>query len=181
MTTRKVPVHRPSGGGANRAARRAASHPGTGSGSANGDSGFISPFQPPPGQHDLGGDIARLSAGEWQAVVVGDLVWRARPGSSRQIGDLVEALESEGSARILAMARYLIEHMERDDLVRLLLRLMDEDDTVVTTEYFYKLWRAIVTVGTARPFLPSPHLLGRLHITGDSCGPSSLWQGYRNR
>jgi hypothetical protein len=180
MTSRRVPVHRPSGG-ANRAARRAAGHPGTGgAGAAASGPGFISPFQPPPGQADFGGDLAAINEGLWMVVTVDGDAWRAKQGQTARLDQLVEAMETEGGEQVRAMLAYLGEHMHPEDLMRVISRLMDPDDPM-DMGYFNRLWRAVVTVGTARPFPQLRASSVPSLITGGRCERDSLWQGYLRR
>lgn len=146
MVSRKVPVHRPSrtvaSGG------RTASHPGVSN--SNGPS-FVSPYQPPPAGLDLSGDISALDPNAWQPVVADGRLWRAKIPSASSLGLLNEIIESRGGAQVKTINMFLAAHMHPDDMALMLERMIDPDDSFKSEEYM-ELYRAVVTLGTARPF-----------------------------
>lgn len=145
---RKVPVHRgsPGAGGA----ARAASHPGlTGSGQAA--SNFQSPFQPPSSKIDFSADVAALDPNAWHVVMVADTAWRVKVPSPSALELLADMASASGARRVKVLNGYLAAHLHPDDLVTMVMRMADPDDTFTSDDYI-SLYRAAVTVGTARPF-----------------------------
>lgn len=169
MVSRKVPVHRAprSGGGSS---PRTVSRPGV---SADGKSAFQSPFQPPPRGSDLAGDVAAMDPNAWQLVHVADTFWRVRQPTPSALGLLAEILETKGGAQVQTINMFLANHMHPDDLASMLDRMTDPDDSFGSTEY-QELYRATVTVGTARPFSPSSPSSAPPPIRGVSSEPSWL-------
>jgi hypothetical protein len=173
MASRKVPVPRAKGGAS--AARRAASHPGVGGGGTSpAGPAFVSPFQPPAGIGDLHGDLLAAEGG-WATVVAGGATWRVRVPDAHSLGPLVEAQNASGGERIRSMSAFLVRQMHPEDMATLLDRMADPDDSFDEDDY-QELYRAAVTVGTARPFWQSSRWLSPPRITGGPCGPGSLWE-----
>lgn len=178
MVSRKVPVHRaPRGGGGS--APRTVSRPGV---SADGKSAFQSPYQPPPRGSDLAGDVAAMDPNAWQLVHVAGVFWRVRVPTPSALGLLAEILETKGGAQVQTINMFLANHMHPDDLAVMLDRMTDPDDSFDASAY-QELYRATVTVGTARPFSQSSPSSGPPPIRGVSSEPSwlsAVW-GTRSR
>lgn len=175
MVSRKVPVHRGRGGGGS--AARTVSRPGV---NADAQSNFQSPYQPPDGGSDLGGDIASLDPNAWHLVHVADYFWRVKVPTPSALGLLSEILERRGGSQLQAINMFLANHMHPDDLSRMLLRMTDPDDEFGQTDY-QELYRATVTVGTARPFSRSSDSSGPLYTAGASSEPSWLSAAWGTR
>lgn len=135
---------------ANTSTRRVVSRPGV---SAEGASGFVSPFQPPPAIPDLMADIANLDPNAWHVVIVRDTAWRVKVPSPTALGMVSEIGSLSGGARIQAISSYLQIHLHPDDLRQMLRRMLTPKDAFDANAWT-ELYRAAVTVGTARPFPP---------------------------
>lgn len=146
MASRKVPVHRPSrpaGGGG-----RSAPHPGV---SGAQKPSFVSPYQPPSGGVDLGADVTAMDPDAWRVVMAGGMAWRAKVPSANAIGLLSEIIDSRGGTQIRTINMFLAAHLHAEDMARMLERMVAPDDSFGNADY-QDLYRAVVTLGTARPF-----------------------------
>ena len=110
----------------------------------------------------------------WQLVHVADYFWRVKPARPEALGLLTAIVESKGGLQVQAINEFLARHMHADDLQRMLERMTDPDDDFGQTEY-QELYRATVTLGTARPFLLSSLSPARRLIAGGSFDPGSHW------
>lgn len=144
-------MHR--GGGRGGSAGRTVSRPGVNTGDTA--SNFVSPWQPPPATLDLNADVIALDPNAWQLVHVAGYFWRVRPATPQAVAMLTAILETKGGAQVQAINTFLAAQLHPDDLRRMLERMMDPDDTGFDHDEYTELYRAAVTVGTARPFLQS--------------------------
>ena len=175
MASRKVPVHR--GNTAAASAARSAPHPGV-SGTNGAASNFQSPYQPPSGDADFRGSVAALDPDSWQTVLVAGTAWRVKIPGPSAIGLLADMATAKGGTRVKVINGFLAMHMHPDDLHAMLLRMSDPDGQFTQDDYI-ALYRAAVTLGTARPFPQSSHSLALLPTAGEPSEQSSLWEGYR--
>lgn len=136
-------MHRGRGGGAK--GGRSVSHPGV---SAAAKPSFVSPFQPPPGSVDL---LAEAQPGTWHTAFVGGMAWRLKVPLPSALGLLSEIIDTVGGAQVKVINGFMIMHMHPGDLETMLCRMLDPEDPFGGEE-FIELYRAAVTVGTARPF-----------------------------
>lgn len=176
MVSRKVPVPRAparSGGGGRTVSRPGVSADGKGS-------NFQSPYQPPPSHTDLTGDIAALDPNAWQMVHVADRFWRVKMPTPNALGLLAEIIEQKGGAQLQAMNMFLSNHLHPDDMAEMLGKLTDPEDPFGAAEY-QELYRATVTVGTARPFSQSSASSGPPRTTGATFEPSYPLVAFRTR
>lgn len=168
MVSRRVPVHRASGsrgGGGGRTVSR----PGVNAEGQGG--GFQSPYQPPTGRLDLEADVTALDPDAWHLVHVADRFWRVKVPTPNAIGLLAEIIEQKGGAQLQAMNMFIAHHMHPDDLALMLMKMADPEDSFGAQDY-QELYRATVTVGTARPFSRSSASSGPPFITGAQFEPS---------
>lgn len=142
--------------------------------------GFVSPFQPPAAFDDLAGDITMADPNAWQVRHVGGLFWRLRPPQTTSLDLLARIAQSKGGAQLVLINEFLLLHLHPDDAASLVTRMVDPDDGFGTAEY-QELYRAAVTVGTARPFGPWSRSLRWPPTAGGSSAPSSPSEGYRDR
>lgn len=141
-------------------------HPGAG---AEGNAPtFYSPFQPPGGLDDLRGDLL-AAEGAWVPIMAGGGVWRVRVPDASALAPLVDAHTAQGAQRVRLLSEFLVRQMHADDMAVLLNRMSDPDDPFDEVAY-NELYRAAVTVGTARPFWQSSPSPAQRRITG---GPSA--------
>lgn len=132
---------------------------------------FQSPYQPPSAEEDLRGDIALLDPAAWQVVHAGGRFWRTKMPTPSALGLLSEIVESRGGAQVSAINMFLASHMHPEDLMVVLDRMTDPDDEFSGSDY-QDLYRAVVTVGTARPFQPSSVSFAPLPTAGAPSAPS---------
>lgn len=161
---------------ANSSTRRTVAHPGVNTGSG---SNFQSPFQPPPAVPDLEGDLSLLDPSGYSLVHVDDYFWRVRvpgPEALKEVANLPQS----GGAQLMAIGTFLQRYLHPDDFRRAIQCLLDPDSSF-TGEHYYELYRAAVTVGTARPFRQFSDLPGPQLTAGALSGQNWLSVAYRHR
>lgn len=150
-TSRKIPMHR--AGSSRGSSARPVPHPGVNGADRNTPT-FISPFQPPTGHHDLAAD---LDPGGWKNVTVAGYPFRVKTPQPQAVSVLSFAWSQHQRNTAIAhetMVDFVTHHTHPDDLGAVLPRMADPDDESFGMDEFTELVKQIVTVGTARPFLP---------------------------
>lgn len=145
-------------------------------------SNFQSPYQPPPGMPDLHGDIA-VAIGDpdaWQLVHVAGMFWRVKVPTPNALGLLAEIQELKGGSQVQAINMFLANHLHPEDMSEMLARMTDPEDSFGAAEY-QELYRATVTVGTARPFSRSSGSSGPPLRIGAVSEPSYPLVAFRTR
>lgn len=176
MVSRRVPVHRAArsvGGGA----PRSVSRPGT---SSDGKSNFQSPYQPPPAQLDLAGDLAALRPDDWQMVHAAEMFWRVHVPGPAELSALTAIPEMKGGDQVKAMNAFIARHMHPEDLGVMLEKMTDPQDPFDSHDY-QAVYRAVVTAGTARPFWQSSASRVPPSTVGALFEPSYTSVVFRNR
>lgn len=130
----------------------------------------------------MNGDIAAADPNAWHMVHVADYFWRVKIPTPSALGLLNEILDRRGGSQLQAINMFLSTHMHPDDLRRMLERMTDPDDEFGQSEY-QELYRATVTVGTARPFSRSSVSSELRRTVGELSAPSwlSAARGHRSR
>lgn len=136
---------------------------------------FISPWQPPDAAADLQAD---LHSDEWHDVEVGGQTWRIQVPGPTALGLLAEISESKGGLQVKAINGFMVMHLDRDDMSRMLIRMTDPDDSFGDKE-FMELFRKVVTAGTARPFVRFSLSPAQRRLLGEGSAPS--WQRMASR
>lgn len=129
---------------------RPVSRPGV---SGNGDSGFMSPFQPPPGYDDLAADVDRDA---WHEITVAGDVWHVKVPDATAVHVLTIATsrhQKDNRRKLRATHDFIQRYMRPEDFLYMLSRMANPDDKC--PDLLDDMLAGIATVGTARPFLRS--------------------------
>lgn len=150
---------------------RIVSRPGVNSDPGKG-TGFISPWQPPPSDVDLRGDLTLADPNAYHPVLAGGTIWRCRIPSAAALEAVNDIMTLKGGAQIRAINNFLSSVLHPDDMRTMLRRMMNPSDPF-DADAFTDLWRGAATVGTARPFRQSSDSPEPPPIAGVSFVPSS--------
>lgn len=125
---------------------------------------------------DFDGDISLQDPNAYTMVHVGGYFWRARVPGPAALKDVATVADSRSGDQLHAINSFLHAHLHPDDFAIAARRLLTPDDAFSTEDYI-DLYRAAVTVGTARPFPQSSASRARRRSRGGSSARGSRSEG----